>query len=54
MEKDEDYIRTVARLGGAVEELVRQNNAIDIYQEYFAGAATGGQSEVRQAALYKL
>jgi len=37
VEKDEDYIRTVVRLGGVVEELVKQNNAIDIYEQYFAG-----------------
>eukprot|EP00887_Chlorella_sp_A99_P007769 scaffold20.g7769.t1 len=35
VEKDEDYIKCVARLGGVVEELIKQNNAIDIYQEYF-------------------
>ncbi len=32
VEKDEDYVMTVARLGGEVEELVKQNNAVDIYQ----------------------
>lgn len=37
IEKDEDYIKTVIRLGGIVEELIKQNNAIDIYEEYFAG-----------------
>lgn len=37
VEKDEDYIRTVVRLGGMVEQLIKQNNAIDIYEEYFAG-----------------
>lgn len=37
VEKDEDYIRTVVRLGGVVESLIKQNNAIDIYEEYFAG-----------------
>ncbi|KAL4452039.1 hypothetical protein ABPG75_007701 [Micractinium tetrahymenae] len=36
VEKDEDYIRTVVRLGTMVEDLVKQNNAIDIYEEYFA------------------
>lgn len=38
VEKDEDYIKTVVRLGGVVEDLIRQNNAIDIYEEYFDGA----------------
>lgn len=36
MERDEDYIRTVLKLGAIVEELVKQNNALDIYQNYFA------------------
>lgn len=37
VEKDEDYIRTVVRLGAVVEDLVKQNNAIDIYEQYFTG-----------------
>ena len=37
MEKDEEYIKSIAALGGKVEELVKANNAIDIYQEYFSG-----------------
>lgn len=37
VEKDEDYIRTVVRLGAVVEDLVKQNNAIDIYEQYFEG-----------------
>jgi dynein intermediate chain 2 len=37
IEKDEDYIRTVVQLGAAVEGLVKQNNTLDIYEEYFAG-----------------
>lgn len=36
IERDEDYIRTVLHLGSVVEDLVRQNNAIDIYTDYFA------------------
>lgn len=35
VEKDEDYIRTVVYLGSVMENLVRQNNAIDIYEEFF-------------------
>ena len=42
VEKDEDYIKQVVRLGAVVEELVKQNNAIDIYEEYFAGGRAGG------------
>lgn len=37
VEKDEDYIRQVLRLGAVVEDLVKQNNAIDIYEQYFEG-----------------
>jgi hypothetical protein len=37
VEKDEDYIKQVVRLGAVVEGLVKQNNAIDIYEQYFAG-----------------
>ncbi len=37
IEKDEDYILTVVKLGNLAEELIKQNNAIDIYEEYFAG-----------------
>ena len=37
-EKDEEFVRTLAALGAAVEGLIKQNNAIDIYEEYFAGA----------------
>ena len=36
VERDEDYIRTVLQLGAIVEDLVRQNNALDIYADYFA------------------
>jgi len=35
VEKDENYIGTITRLVEIVEEIVRQNNSIDIYQEYF-------------------
>lgn len=37
IEKDEDYISTVVKLGSLAEEVIKQNNAIDIYEEYFAG-----------------
>lgn len=46
VEKDEDYIRTVSALGAAVEELVKQNNAVDIYQEYFTGNLADHSAEV--------
>ncbi|KAK3256100.1 Dynein, 70 kDa intermediate chain, flagellar outer arm [Cymbomonas tetramitiformis] len=37
VEKDEDYLHAIAKLGGQTEELVKQNNAVDIYEEYFEG-----------------
>mmetsp|Transcript_4806 Transcript_4806/g.8358 ORF Transcript_4806/g.8358 Transcript_4806/m.8358 type:complete len:557 (+) Transcript_4806:181-1851(+) len=46
VEKDEDYVRTVGMLGLEVEELVKQNNAVDIYQEYFTGVTTDHSAEV--------
>lgn len=39
VERDEDYIRTVLRLGAVVEDIVRQNAALDIYADYFGDAA---------------
>lgn len=38
MEKDEGYIRAVAALGAVVEELVKENAALDLYEVYFADA----------------
>lgn len=46
VEKDEDYIKTVSALSTAVEELVKQNNAVDIYQEYFTGSMEDHSAEV--------
>lgn len=31
----------MAKLGTLAEELIKQNNAIDIYEEYFAGERGG-------------
>jgi dynein intermediate chain 2 len=45
IEKDEYYIKTIASRAGEVEELIKQNNAIDIYEEYFAGDAADHSSE---------
>lgn len=41
VEKDEDYIKTVVSLGSSVEDLVKQNNSLDIYEHYFDGFAAG-------------
>jgi len=45
VEKDEEYIRQVRALGDAVEGDIKQNYAIDIYQEYFAGEYADHSSE---------
>jgi len=35
VEKDEVYIQTIQQLGSIMEHTIRQNNAVDIYEEYF-------------------
>ncbi|XP_071881657.1 dynein axonemal intermediate chain 2 isoform X3 [Anas platyrhynchos] len=35
VEKEENYVNTIVHLGTLMEHCVRQNNAIDIYKEYF-------------------
>ena len=35
VEKEESYAKTITTLGERVEQIIRQNNAIDIYEEYF-------------------
>lgn len=46
VEKDEDYIKTVVRLGTRTETRVMQNNAIDIYRQYFTSDSTDIVAEV--------
>ncbi|KAI9090026.1 WD40-repeat-containing domain protein [Phlyctochytrium arcticum] len=36
VEKDDEYVRAVQNLGNSMEHCIKQNNAIDIYEEYFA------------------
>ena len=45
VETDEAYVASVVALGAEVEDLVRQNNAVDIYEEYFAGTQADHSSE---------
>ncbi|KAJ3416059.1 Dynein intermediate chain 2, axonemal [Chytridiales sp. JEL 0842] len=35
IEKDEEYIKSVQVMGNTMEHCIKQNNAIDIYEEYF-------------------
>jgi dynein intermediate chain 2 len=36
VEKDEEYIKSIKSLCDFVEHCIKQNNAIDIYEEYFS------------------
>ncbi|XP_067928914.1 dynein intermediate chain 3, ciliary-like [Watersipora subatra] len=36
VEKDEMYVNTIHQLGSVMEHIIRQNNALDIYEDYFA------------------
>ena len=38
VEKDEGYIRAIMALSSVAERIVKENNAIDIYEEYWEGA----------------
>lgn len=37
VEKDEVYINMIQRLGITMEHAIKQNNAVDIFEEYFEG-----------------
>ncbi|KIY91839.1 Dynein, intermediate chain, flagellar outer arm [Monoraphidium neglectum] len=50
VEKDEEFVRTLAALGAAVEGLIKQNNSVDIYEEYFADYAADHSAEPPTAA----
>jgi hypothetical protein len=41
IEKDEHYIKTVVKLAGIVEDMVKCNNAVDIYEQYFPEVGAG-------------
>eukprot|EP00793_Prasinoderma_coloniale_P004648 PRCOL_00000409-RA len=45
IEKDEDYVTSIGKLGAGVEAYIRQNNAVDIYEEYFSGDVVDHSSE---------
>jgi len=49
VEKDEEYIREVKTLADAVEHHIKQNNAIDIYEDYFSGEHADHSSEAPSA-----
>ena len=45
VEKDEEYIATIANLSKTIDHAMRQNTALDIYEEYFADSYTSMSME---------
>ncbi|EDV28257.1 uncharacterized protein TRIADDRAFT_20628 [Trichoplax adhaerens] len=45
VEKDEAYVQTIQQLGSVMEHCIKQNNAVDIYEEYFAEADIDSSSQ---------
>ena len=43
-EKDEDYKSAVKALGPVISRCMKQNNTIDIYEEYFEGDQVSGRA----------
>lgn len=50
VEKDENYINTVLQLGSLMEHCIKQNNAIDIYQQYFEEEEVSESAEEHPSA----
>lgn len=48
-EKDEEYIRTIKGLGESLEHMIRQNNAIDIYE---VCVANGSRQTINKSRYY--
>lgn len=45
VEKSEEYGHAVKNMGESMEHVIKQNNAIDIYEEYFSGVVADHSSE---------
>jgi len=45
VEKEEEYVNAVKIMAATVEHCLKQNNAIDIYEEYFAGSTVEHNTE---------
>eukprot|EP00036_Acanthoecidae_sp_10tr_P010001 CAMPEP_0182915526 /NCGR_PEP_ID=MMETSP0105_2-20130417/374_1 /TAXON_ID=81532 ORGANISM="Acanthoeca-like sp., Strain 10tr" /NCGR_SAMPLE_ID=MMETSP0105_2 /ASSEMBLY_ACC=CAM_ASM_000205 /LENGTH=630 /DNA_ID=CAMNT_0025052397 /DNA_START=32 /DNA_END=1924 /DNA_ORIENTATION=+ len=43
-EKKENFVSAVKDLGGVMEHAIKQNNAVDIYEDYFLGEESGVDS----------
>ncbi|KAM6951521.1 dynein axonemal intermediate chain 2 [Aplochiton taeniatus] len=50
VEKDEHYVNTIMQLGSNMEHCIRQNNAINIYQEYFDDEEVEEEAEEQPSA----
>uniref|UniRef100_A0A8K9X0J5 Dynein, axonemal, intermediate chain 2b n=1 Tax=Oncorhynchus mykiss TaxID=8022 RepID=A0A8K9X0J5_ONCMY len=50
VEKDEHYFSTIMQLGSNMEHCIKQNNAINIYQEYFEEEEVVEESEEQPSA----
>ncbi|XP_062381957.1 dynein axonemal intermediate chain 2 [Sardina pilchardus] len=50
VEKDEHYINTIMHLGSLMEHCIQQNNAIDIYEEYFHDEEVVEEAEEQPSA----
>ncbi|XP_065826418.1 dynein axonemal intermediate chain 2-like isoform X2 [Oscarella lobularis] len=49
VEKDEYYMQMIQKLGDTMEHCIKQNNAVDIYEEYFQGINTVVSNEPPEA-----
>ncbi|CAG9464343.1 unnamed protein product [Pedinophyceae sp. YPF-701] len=49
VERDEDYIASVSRLSSGAIATIRQNNALDIYEQFFTDVQEDHSSEVPEA-----
>lgn len=54
VEKDEDYIKTVVGLGNRAEARSMQNNAIDIYQQYYTSGLTDVVAQACTAHIHTM
>lgn len=49
MEKEDKYQNQVRELASHLTEYIKENNAVDIYEEYFAGSVVDHTSEPASA-----
>ena len=54
IEKDEKYLNTAMGLCGVMESCIKQNNAIEIYEDYFSGVDEATDCEEPRAKTVNL